>query len=66
MVKEAPVNPYIYQHFGELLHPDYAEEGRLYGVGHPNPMVTVHGLTKYEAEAVCEVLRSMQGAPEAA
>lgn len=58
-----PVAPYVYQPFG-MQNKDHWSSGRIYGVGHPNWMVTIKGLTKEEAEAVRAALAPAPVVPE--
>lgn len=55
MSEETPVGPYVYQPFGSATHTELRD--RLYAVAgfgvEPHPK----GLTKGEAEALCEFLR---------
>ena len=54
-MKIEPKKPYVYQPFGSLSHPEKGD--RLFGVSGINAVI--RGLTKHEAEAVCELLISI-------
>ena len=62
-MRDQPDKPYVYQPFESVEPSERTAFGRLYGVGHPSPLVEIRGLTRYEAETVCEVMRNLQGAP---
>lgn len=63
MSDQKPDGPYVYQPFGmkERAHWD-AEPKRVYAVGGMDPLATVNGLTKYEAQTIVAALRATGGA----
>ena len=57
--------PYVFQPFGSVSNPEHAKLGRLYGVGtpfHPHVKTTISGVTREEAEAICDILKRTRSA----
>lgn len=53
MSEQEPNGPYVYQPFA----PVEKHRGRIYGIGGLDWPTRIEGLTKGEAEAICELLR---------
>lgn len=64
-----PNEPYVYQPYGTVTHPEAAESGRLWGVGLGGSpagfLAQIKGLTKEEAAAVCRALKDLARKPPA-
>lgn len=56
MSEYEPKEPYVYQPFGSVTHPHYAEVKRLWGVGGVSPLTDITGLTQKEANCIVEAL----------
>lgn len=50
--------PYVYQPFG-IQNKDHWNEGRLWAVAPSNRLTRIEGLTKEEADAVCDLLKKL-------
>ena len=58
MSDHEPKFPYIYQAYG-IQRPQWWNEGRIYGVGHPDWHVEIKGLTKDEATRVLAAISNV-------
>jgi len=58
MSDHTPTEPYIFQPYG-MQHPQWWEDGRVYGVRTPDWRVEIRGLTKAEADVVCDALKRL-------
>lgn len=54
-----PTQPSVYQPYGPVSDPGPAHVGRLYGIHGVSAWTTIKGLTKAEAEVVCDALKSL-------
>ena len=49
-----PTRAYVYQPFGSITHPEHERLGILWGVSGPPEIPTIRGLTKVDAQTLCD------------
>lgn len=64
-MNKEPNGPYVYQPRG-TTEKGYGETGRIYGVSGVHPLANIDGLTRSEAEAVCDALLKLVATKEGA